>query len=284
MFTSLLFVPGDDEKKQAKSCNSGADLIILDLEDSVAAGKKEKARQVTASALKKVLPATVQRYVRVNALDTGLTEDDLRAVMPATPDGIVLPKCNGPKDVQTLSDMMAVTETTKNTGATKIIAIVTETAQGVLSLAQGGWVHPRLAGMMWGAEDLAADLGASTNSHDGQYTEPFRLARNLCLFAARAADVMPIDTIYADYKDLAGLAQYARDALRDGFDAKAAIHPAQIEIIHKAFTPTAESIDWARSVVTAFESVEAGVASLNGKMLDMPHLRTARKILARIQN
>ncbi|MCI5046680.1 MAG: CoA ester lyase [Aquisalinus sp.] len=282
-FTTLLFVPGDSEKKQAKCASVGADITILDLEDSVALARKEDARQITAAALSGVLPQDITRFVRVNALDTGLTRDDLVAVLPAEPDGIVLPKCNGPEDVEALSDMLEALEPQGRKGKTAIIAIVTETAQGVLALSRGAaFEHPRLVGMMWGAEDLAADLGAATNHAGGVYTEPFRLARNLCLIAARAAGVTPIDAVYSDFRDLDGLDQQTKIALRDGFDAKAAIHPAQVEVIATAFRPDEKSIAWARAVEAAFADASAGVASLDGRMLDMPHLRTARKILSRI--
>mgnify|MGYP001552324493 CR=1 FL=1 len=283
-FTTLLFVPGDSEKKQAKCASVGADITILDLEDSVALSRKEDARHVTAAALQDVLPQDITRFVRVNALDTGLTRDDLVAVLPAEPDGIVLPKCNGPEDVEALSDMLEALEPQGRKGKTAVIAIVTETAQGVLALSRGAaFEHPRLVGMMWGAEDLAADLGAATNHVDGDYTEPFRLARNLCLIAARAAGVTPIDAVYSDFRDLDGLGQQTKIALRDGFDAKAAIHPAQVEVIATAFRPDEKSVAWAKAVEAAFADASAGVASLDGRMLDMPHLRTARKILSRIQ-
>ncbi|WP_306249864.1 CoA ester lyase [Parvularcula sp. IMCC14364] len=281
-FTTLLFVPGDSEKKQAKCAAVGADITILDLEDSVALARKQEARQISATALRDVLPQDIQCFVRVNALDTEMTRDDLAAILPAAPDGIILPKCNGPEDVQALANMMAGLEVPERAGKTSIIAIVTETAQGVLSLARGdAWAHPRLVGMMWGAEDLAADIGAARNFENGTYTEPFRLARNLCLLAARAAGVTPIDTVYADFRDLEGLKGQTETALRDGFDAKAAIHPAQVDVIAQAFQPDEQSIVWARAVEAAFADASAGVASLDGKMLDMPHLRTARKILSR---
>ncbi|MCI5044453.1 MAG: CoA ester lyase [Aquisalinus sp.] len=283
-FTTLLFVPGDSKKKQAKCAGVGADITILDLEDSVALSRKEDARQITASALRNVLPRDINRFVRVNALDTGLTRDDLAVVLPSEPDGIVLPKCNGPEDVEVLSDMLEALEGSGRKGKTAIIAIVTETAQGVLALSRGAaFEHPRLVGMMWGAEDLAADLGAATNHVGGDYTEPFRLARNLCLIAARAAGVTPIDAVYSDFRDLEGLDQQTKVALRDGFDAKAAIHPAQVEVIASAFRPDEKSIAWAKAVEAAFADASAGVASLDGRMLDMPHLRTARKILSRLQ-
>lgn len=286
MIASLLFVPGDSERKIAKAASGEAptdrpDVIIFDLEDAVAPNAKATARVVTAGALGEKRASGVHYYVRVNSLDTGLTADDLAAVMPAMPDGIMLPKCNGPDDVHALSGMLAELEPAERRGHTQIMAIVTETPRGVLSLMAGGWAQPRLAGMMWGAEDLAAELGAMQNYVDGAYTEPFRLARHLCLLAAREAGVMPIDTVYADFRDSEGLSRHAAAARRDGFEAKAAIHPAQLGPINAAFTPGLDEIDWAEKVVAVFADADTGVAALDGKMLDMPHLRMAQRILAR---
>lgn len=281
MFRSLLFVPGDSERKIEKAAQSDADIIIYDLEDSVAPDRKPEARHITRTALKQADRSLAQYYVRVNSLDTEWVRDDLAAVLPARPDGIMLPKANGPDDLKNLDALISMHETEENIGKTRIIAIVTETPQGVLALTHGGWVQPRLAGMMWGAEDLSAELGASVNYEDGAYTEPFRLARNLCLIAARAAGVVPIDTVFSDFRDTDGLVRLSTTARRDGFEAKAAIHPDQVGPINKAFQATQEEIDWARRVVNLFRESGSGVASLDGKMLDMPHLRQAQKILAK---
>lgn len=281
MYTSLLFVPGDSQRKLEKSCTVAADVIIPDLEDSVALIRKEEACKITAAMVPSLLAAGKQVFVRVNALDTGRTEADLMKILPAEPTGVVLPKCNGPEDLAQLSALLTKHELTERKGATKIIAIATETPEGVLALTRPGWASPRLSGLMWGAEDLAAELGATRNFNNGAYTDPFKMVRNLCLIAARAAGVIPIDTIYADFKDEAGLSRLTEEASADGFEAKAAIHPAQLPIIIAAFRPSAAEIEWAKSVIQAFEGAQAGVASLDGKMLDMPHLRSARKILAR---
>lgn len=281
MFRSLLFVPGDSDRKMEKAAATGADIIIYDLEDSVAPANKAEARHVTRTALKTADRSRQKFYVRINSLDTEWVREDLAAVMPARPDGIMLPKCNGPDDIKSLDALISHHETEDYIGKTRIIAIVTETPQGVLALTGGGWYQRRLEGMMWGAEDLSAELGASENYRDGQYTEPFRLARNLCLIAARAAGVVPIDTVFSDFRDTEGLKGLCQTARRDGFEAKAAIHPGQVETINATFAPTEAEIGWARRVVTLFRESGSGVASLDGKMLDMPHLRSAQKILSR---
>ncbi|GGC97869.1 HpcH/HpaI aldolase/citrate lyase family protein [Aquisalinus flavus] len=284
MFKSLLFVPGDSERKIEKAAASGADILIYDLEDSVVPDRKAEARQITRAALKNADRSICKYYVRVNSLDTEWIREDLAAVVPARPDGIVLPKCNSADDIKSLDALISSHETEEAISRTKIIAIVTETPQGVLALTNPGWVQPRLAGMMWGAEDLSAEIGATVNYDNGDYTEPFRLARNLCLIAARAAGVVPIDTVFADFRDEAGLTSLCQKARRDGFEAKAAIHPAQVKPINDAFQATPEEIEWAKKVITLLRESDSGVASLDGKMLDMPHLRIAQKILAKAES
>ncbi|KXF77394.1 citrate lyase [Paramesorhizobium deserti] len=281
---SLLFVPGDSERKLEKALASSADALILDLEDSVSLPRKEAARELVAAFLQSV-PDGPLLYVRINDLASDFAEDDLAAIVRAGPRGIILPKSNGGPDVVQLSARLNVHEAEAGLaeGTTGIIAIATETAIGTLSLASYRNATPRLAGLSWGAEDLSAAIGARTaRDEDGNYTDPFRLARALTLFGAAAADVAAIDTVYINLKDEAGLKRECAAAERDGFTGKLAIHPAQIPIINAAFTPSPEAIDKARRIVAAFaEAPETGVVVLDGEMVDRPHLKRAERLLAR---
>lgn len=277
---SLLFVPGNSAKMIAKAAASHADVVILDLEDAVRPDAKLEARKVVAAALAGPR-AGPQRYVRVNALDTAWCREDVEAVIPARPDGIVLPKSMGPEDAFRLSDLIERHEPREQKGRTAIIVVCTETPASTLSLAAKSWRHPRLAGLMWGGEDLSAAIGATANRDDqGRYTGPFALARNLCLLAARAADVAPIDAVFTDFRDGEGLRGEADAARRDGFSAKVAIHPSQVDIINGCFTPTQDERRWAERVIAAFEAGAKGVVQLDGLMLDAPHLTQARRIMA----
>ncbi|MBK3399595.1 MULTISPECIES: CoA ester lyase [Methylobacterium] len=284
---SLLFVPGDSPRKQEKGLEVGADALILDLEDSVALPEKGKAREVAAGFLARMraVAGRPKLYVRVNALDTGLTEDDLAAVMPHAPDGIMLPKAEGGPSVAQLGARLAVHEAEHGLpdGATRILPIATETARAVFALQSLPEASRRLSGVTWGAEDLSADLGAETNrGEDGAWTGPFQLARNLTLMAAAAAEVDAIDTINALFRDLDGLARECRAARRDGFTGKMAIHPAQVAVINDAFTPTDAALAQARKVVAAFAQAPGmGVVGIDGEMFDRPHLRRAERLLAR---
>ncbi len=282
---SLLFVPGDDERKIAKALTSAADALILDLEDAVAPQRKASAREVCASALRSANTPKLL-FVRINALDTADAALDLAAVAGAKPFGIVLPKCRHGDDVRRLARELDVMEARAGItpGGIRILPIVTETAASLFGL--GTYREPpipRLFGMMWGGEDLAADIGAVTNRDaSGRYTAPFELARALCLFGAAGASVLPVDAVYTDFRDRDGLKAEALEGLRSGFGAKAAIHPAQIEVINEAFTPSRSDIEWAQRVVTVFNDAgDAGVAAIDGRMLDRPHLRSARRMLDR---
>jgi len=212
--------------------------------------------------------------------------DDLAAVVPGKPDGVLLPKC-APEDLRTLDHYLCAFEAASALplGAVRVIAIATETPAAVLALAghsEGGYAgaSPRLEGITWGAEDLAASLGASNRRPDGTYDDVYRLARSLCLLAAAAAEVQPIDTIYTDFKDETGLTAECASARRSGFAAKMAIHPGQVPVINKAFSATEEELAWARRVVAVFaENPDAGTVALDGKMLDKPHLTLARRLL-----
>ena len=283
---SLLFVPGDSEKKLAKAQASGADVLIADLEDSVAAERKPAAREITRAFLTASAGA-VRRFVRVNPLGSGLILADLAAVVGARPDGIVLPKAEGGEDIARLGHYLAVLEAREGLpeSAIAILPIATETAGAIFALASYTGSSPRLCGVTWGCEDLAAAVGAADNrGADAAYLPPFELARSLCLFAAAAAGVAAVDTVFTDFRDEAGLEREARAAERCGFTAKMAIHPAQVGAINRAFTPDAAAVSWARKVVAAFAAnPSAGVIGLDGKMLDRPHLRAAERVLARVK-
>jgi citrate lyase subunit beta / citryl-CoA lyase len=281
---SLLFVPGDSDRKLAKSLGSAADILLLDLEDSVAAGRKEAARAIACDFLKS-RPAGRHAYVRINPLTTPLALPDLEAVIPGRPDGIMLPKAAGGDDVRALDRALTGLEARNGlaAGKTAILPIATETAQAMFTLGTYGGSSQRLAGLMWGAEDLAADIGALGNRRaDTTYEAPFALARSLCLFAAAAAGVAAVDTVYADFRDQSGFERECVEGARIGFSAKAAIHPEQVDIINRVFTPSAEAVAHARRIVDAFAAApDAGVVSLDGQMVDRPHLIAARRVLAR---
>lgn len=278
---SMLFVPGDAPRKFDKAREGKASALILDLEDSVVTERKDEARALTRTML--ASPRRPQQlYVRVNALDTGMTLADLAAVMPAAPDGIVLPKSRGGEDVRMLSLWLDAFEAAAGTklGATRIVVVATETAAAVFGLGSYKDSSPRLAGLMWGAEDLSAALGATEKAAGGVFHSPYRLARDLCLIGAAAAEVAAIDTVYTDIDNLTGLEAETRAARRDGFSAKALIHPKHVDIVNAAFEPTAAERAWAEKVVAAFAAnPDLGTLRLDGSMIDRPHLRAARKIL-----
>ena len=279
---SLLFVPADSERKLARAPQSGADALILDLEDSVVPANRSAARAQARAFLAATEDAGIRRYVRINPLASGVALDDLTAVLPGKPDGIVLPKCL-PEHVRTLDHYLTALEAAfaLTPGAVRVIAIATETPAAMFALAGYAGISPRLEGITWGAEDLAACLGGSNRRFDGSYDDVYRLARSLCLLAAADAEIMPIDTIYTDFKDEAGLAAEAAAARRSGFVAKMAIHPAQLSVINSAFSATKEELAWARKVAAVFTAnPNAGTVALDGKMVDKPHLILARRILA----
>jgi citrate lyase subunit beta/citryl-CoA lyase len=285
---SLLFVPGDSEKKLEKGLASGADALIIDLEDSVALTNKPAARAMAAAfiAAHAGVNGRPRLLVRVNALTTGLTDADLDAVTPAGPDGFVLPKAEGGVSVQHLGAKIAVREAEADLpeSSVTILPIATETARGVFQLGTYAGSSRRLSGLTWGAEDLSADLGAETNRlRNGTYADPYRLARALTLMGAAAAEVDPIDTVFTSFRDMDGLAAECEAARRDGFTGKMAIHPAQVEVINRVFTPSPEAIARARAIVAAFAANPgAGVIGLEGEMLDMPHLKRAERVLRRV--
>lgn len=278
---SMLFVPGDSARKFERASAGPAAALILDLEDSVTPDRKAEARGVVQGLLAQARPGQ-QLWVRVNALDTGLTLADLAAVVPCRPHGIVLPKCRGGHDLATLSNYLDAFEAAAGleAGKIRVVVIATETGESVFGLGSYKNASPRLEGISWGAEDLSADIGALANREGGRFTEPFRVARALCLHAAAAAGVAAIDTVCVDLQDPAVLEAEAREARRDGFAGKMAIHPKHVEAINTVFTPDAAQLAWARKVVSAFEAnPHAGALNLEGMMIDRPHLRLARRLL-----
>src|SRR5436309_12248491 len=286
---SALFVPGDSPQKLAKSLGSGADALILDLEDSVAAERKEAARTTTLGFLedaRKRRPRPLL-MVRVNALETGLTDADLDAIVAGRPDAIMLPKAEGGAAVAHLDAKLAAREAIHGLpdGEIRIVALATETASALFVAGTYGGASGRLTGLSWGAEDLSADLGAETNRDaEGRFTEPFRFARNLCLAAAAAAKIQAIDTVFVDFRNPDGLKREAIEARRDGFSGKLAIHPAQVAVINEVFTPSPDAVAKAQAVLAAFaEHPGAGVVGIDGVMYDRPHLERAKLLLARAE-
>ena len=283
---SFLFAPADDGRKLDKALSSGADAVIIDLEDSVAPDRKAAAREGAAACLKSALALKKRPrlFVRVNDLGSELTDADLDAIVPARPDGIVLPKAQGRASVIHADAKLTAREAVLGLpdGHIAIVAIATESAAALFELGRYRGASARLAGLTWGAEDLSADLGAEANRDGDGFFDPYRLARALCLAGAAAAEVAAIDTVYVDFRDEAGLRREAEAARRDGFVGKMAIHPAQVPIINEVFTPNAEAIAKARAITAAFEAAPAaGVVAIEGVMYDLPHLKRARALLAR---
>jgi citrate lyase subunit beta/citryl-CoA lyase len=264
---SLLFVPGDRPNRFAKAVASGADAIILDLEDSVAAPAKPAAREAVAAYLGQ--PASVPRFVRINPVDSGMLAADLAVARLG--DGVMLPKAEGLATLAMLGEDLP-----------PVLPIASETPAAIFALGDYARSPVPLAGLTWGAEDLPAAIGARTaREPDGRYTAPYELARSLTLFAAHAAGVPAIDTVFPAIRDEAGLAAYAARAARDGFTGMMAIHPAQVAVINAAFTPDEAAIAHARAVVAAFAAnPEAGALQLDGRMIDLPHLKQAQALLA----
>lgn len=280
---SLLFVPADSDRKMAKGADSGADALILDLEDAVAPSRTHIARDMALAYLRsRAERGRQQLWVRINPLDTEAALLDL-VVAGGAPDGIVLPKVRSAADVVRLSHYLDALEIREGVapGSIRIMPVATETPPSLFTLGSYEGCTPRLAGITWGAEDIAAAVGASTNRRpDGDYDSLYQLACTLCLAAACAASVQPIDTIWADFKDEAGLRADAQRARQRGFTGKIAIHPAQVATINDAFTPGADELAHAQRVVDIFNSSPGlGTLALDGKMLDMPHLKQAQRIL-----
>ena len=284
---SFLFVPADSARKLDKAMSSGADALIVDLEDSIALDGKARAREAAAAFLEGAAADATRPYlmVRVNGLDTGLTDADLDAIAPAKPDAIMLPKAQGGAAIVHIDAKLAVREAQNNVpdGHIKILPIATETAAALFLVGTFAGASARLIGMTWGAEDLSAELGARANRDaQGRFLDPYRLARSLCLIGAAAAAVPAIDTVFVDFRNETGFRRECEDACRDGFLGKMAIHPAQVPIINDVFTPSAEAIAHAQSIVAAFAAAPgAGVVGIGGVMYDRPHLVRAKELLAR---
>jgi citrate lyase subunit beta/citryl-CoA lyase len=282
---SLLFVPGDSDRKLAKCADAGADIVILDLEDSVEAGQKAAARVRAAEFLASQRNGATQIWVRINPLDTPEAAADLDAIIGSRPCGLVQPKTRSADDVIRLGRRLDELEAQHGLPATgtRVLPIATETPEAIFSLGEFRRCGRRLYGLTWGAEDLSAAIGATENKESGgAWTSPFQLVRSLCLFGAAAAGVAAIDTLFTDFRDLAGLRASCSAARRDGFTGKLAIHPDQVPVINESFMPSAEEVLEAQRIIALFAN-SPGVAALSfeGRMLDIPHLRRAEKTLAR---
>ncbi len=285
---SLLFIPADDEKKLAKGLGTGADGLILDLEDSVSAANKPAARALAKAYIEATAAGEhrPQILVRINALDTPYWQDDLIGVIDARPDAILLPKARSGEDVHTLSVALGSAEqrAAKPGPGTRIIALTTETPISLLQMHSYIGASTRLLALTWGAEDLSAAIGARSNREDDgrTWTSPFRLARDLCLLTAAAAEVAAIDTVFVNFRDAAGFRGECVAAARDGFSGKMAIHPNQVAVINEVFTPAAAEIAELEEIVQAFkDNPQAGVIAIRGHMVDRAHVARAERLLAR---
>ena len=280
---SWLFAPSDSEKKMDKAAASEADIAIFDLEDAVAPENKPLARQMVHNRIAREDEAARARlWVRINPLDSGMAVQDLAAIMPAKPGGLLLPKSRGRGDVETLDNYLTALEVAHGIepGSTSVLVLATETAGAMFHCGDYAGA-PRVCGLTWGAEDLSDALGASDNrAPDGRYDPPYELARTLCLLGACHAGVQPVETIHADFRDLEGLDKRARDVKRQGYRGMLAIHPAQVEVINRVFTPSEEELAEAQAVVDLFAANPgAGTIGHEGKMLDRPHLDRAKGLL-----
>ncbi len=288
LIRSFLFAPGDSSAKMEKALSAGADALILDLEDSVAPAAKAGARQAVAGFLAaRAGESTPRIWVRINPLTQAEALHDLAAILQPGLAGIVVPKIDGPEEIARLGWQLDALEVRAGLvlGGLKILAVATETASSVFRLGDFRQVNARLYGLTWGAEDLAVSLGASTNrTSDGALALPYQMARSLCLAGARAAGVVPVETALMAFRDADAVSRIAEQARRDGFFGMLAIHPAQVDAINRAFSPTAEEAAAAQRVVDAFEAAgNPGVLAIDGRMLDIPHLRQAQSVLALAQ-
>ncbi len=281
---SMLFVPADSERKLAKATDSPADVLILDLEDSVADARKAGARDTTVAFITEHAPRIAPRlFVRINPLDSGLAMDDLAAVVVPGLAGILLPKTQSASDIVRLGHCLDALEARAGmaAGSVRIVPVATETAQAMLNMQSYSGTVPRLTGITWGAEDLSAAIGAVSNrEEDGSWSPLYTLANSMCLCAAAATGVPPIDTLHADFRDAAGLAAACRASRRRGFRGRIAIHPDQVPTINEAYSPTAAELAHARRIVDAFAAMpDAGTLSIDGVMVDKPHLTQALRTL-----
>jgi citrate lyase subunit beta/citryl-CoA lyase len=284
---SMLFVPADSERKLVRAVAAGADALILDLEDSVTAGRKATARAMAAEVLRQP-EERVARWVRVNDLGSGQLLQDLAAVVPVRPSGIVLPKITGPGDITTVSGHLDRLEAANGLPALSLplVVLVTETPAALLRIpALLELDCPRLRALSWGAEDLSAALGAGDPRRpDGTWRSVYEHARTQCLLGAHALSLEAIDTVYVDYRDLSGLERDCVASRQDGFTGRLAIHPDQVPIINRAYTPDEAECAQAQRIVDAFAaSADAGTVAIDGKMYDLPHLKAARRVLGQRQ-
>jgi citrate lyase subunit beta/citryl-CoA lyase len=287
---SFLFVPADGGSKLDKALASGADGVIVDLEDSIAPERKNEARKLALAFLKDAT-AKVERpriLVRINGLDTGMTDADLDAIVPGAPDAVLFPKAEGGASVVHLDAKLTAREAVAGLpeGSIKILAQAVESAAGLFLAGTFRDSSPRLIGLTWGPEDLSAELGAEANREaDGTLTEPYRIARAMCLYGAAAAKVPAIETVFVDFRNSEGLRRDTEMARRDGFTGRLAIHPAQVPVINAVFTPTGEQIEKAKAIVAAFAAKPgAGAVGIDGKMYDRPHLVRAQSLLESVKN
>jgi citrate lyase subunit beta / citryl-CoA lyase len=287
---SFLFVPADGGAKLDKALASGADAVILDLEDSITPERKDAARQAALAFLqthnaKKDRPRLL---VRINGLDTGLTDADLDAIVAGSPDAVLFPKAEGGASVTHLDAKLTAREAIAGLpeGSIKILAQTVESAMGLFTAGSYRDCSARLIGMTWGPEDLSAELGAEANREaDGMLTEPYRIARAMCLYGAAAARVPAIETIHVDFRNLDALRKDTELARRDGFVGRLAIHPAQVPVINEVFTPSAAQIEKAKAIVAAFAAKPgAGTVGIDGKMYDRPHLARAHRLLESVKS
>jgi citrate lyase subunit beta/citryl-CoA lyase len=285
---SLLFVPADGGSKLDKAMASGADAVIIDLEDSIAPDRKDAARQACLDYLKSASSKTQRPrlLVRINGLETGHTDADLAAVVPGKPDAILFPKAEGGESLVHVDAKLTAQEAIAGVpeGAIKILAQSVESARGLFLAGTFRDTSARLIGMTWGPEDLSSEVGAEANREaDGSLTEPYRLARSVCLFGAAAARVPAIETIHVDFRNLDALRRDTEIAKRDGFTGRLAIHPAQVPVINEVFTPSAAQIEKAKAIVAAFAGKPgAGTVGIDGKMYDRPHLVKAQRLLQQV--
>jgi citrate lyase subunit beta/citryl-CoA lyase len=282
---SLLFVPADGGPKLDKAMASGADAIIIDLEDSIAPERKDAARAAALAFLKthNTKKDRPRLLVRINGLDTGMTDADLDAIVAGAPDAVVFPKAEGGASIVHLDAKLTAREALAGLpeGTIKVVAQSVESAAGLFLAGTFRDASSRLTGMTWGPEDLAAELGAESNREaDGTLTDPYRLARAMCLYGAAAAKLPAIETVYVDFRNTEGLRRDTELARRDGFTGRLAIHPAQVPVINAVFTPTPEQIEKAKAVIAAFAAQPgAGAVGIDGKMYDRPHLARAQRLL-----
>lgn len=284
MLRSMIFVPGDSEKKLAKAMDFGADGIVIDLEDSVVPKRKALAREMSRDYLKSVINGTTELWVRINPLDSLEVLHDLAVIVPMAPAGVVIPKPDSPMDIERVSNFIDILEVEHDLeeGCVGILPVVTETPAAVLNIGDYQYSNSRIRALTWGAEDLSAAIGASTNvDESGRWLPPHQVTRSFCLFASYAAGVQAMDTVMADFRDLDGLKQVCDEARRDGYTGKLAIHPAQVPVINDAFSPTDSELSHARAVIAAFAAQpNVGTLNLEGKMIDRPHLTQAERLVA----